>query len=946
MQLPVWIEEEPAHIRDLLIELHQVRRRGMRGLETSAAIPTLVTLASTRSQKTSQLSQRKLMTVLLGEVLPKHLELTQDQAGLPLYFGLAQETWNKTEAQRRERVATEVFHQGLSTFRRPDTGAERPFLLRLAEALYSLAQPLPRLEPFQNYGTPYIDRTKYHNRFDALLSQGAKLIAFEGEPGNGKTRLADELVAERMRQGDTRVFLDASDELRLKVSVALALQEHTGYQLENHGSDDDVYVRAFATYVCSIEAPTYVLIDNLDDSRLLDTLVPTATRSTVIITSRQQLLPAGRGESITVNEMETDEARLLIKMLVPSVLDHELEWLARTLGNKPLAIDHACTGLLADGFMAVQDFCSAVHRRAAAVMKQAWTPVEQSLSFVYENILDRLQQSQQKHGIKARSLLELIAVFASEAIPGDLLRSTLALTSPPEDPTLVTVEFQAAQKELQRLHLVTYSANGFSIHKFTQAILRDILRETEAKYCLILHRMFAEKLADHKPGDAFEESVLDLLPHLRSVLLGLSTTELTPQDSKDVARTVSILAQGMRQVGDVYELAEFARRFFAIQGRTRDGEGTRSTLNERSASLFIEDAYRAGLIPRSEYVAIMLHMLKYEYNSPSDIELDSYGGIRLLEIILLTYNSDVFEDLLEGYRRKPQKKGKLGASWRGDILRLTGDLQASQARWEKSFTSYRRALKMYDLDLENLNCLRGRLATLLSIADTSIEAGDFRLTKENVRSAGDLIMTHKERIMDSSILARMERVATRAMTIELVNHVALGGEVSQGGTYRHDAFKMAFQHHEAAGMHRLLLQVNYYWGCYRLLHDDVASAQILFGANAKKSRELGELDTALMYHLGLIKLKIFEGGLNLRDISRCVRIGAKFLNTCQRPAQYADAVGTAFVVGAMCNAPQHVVLSLRESAHEAHAAVGKHWKFEVLDRIVSKELSLFAILLP
>ncbi|MGH4012997.1 MAG: hypothetical protein ACRDSL_03495, partial [Pseudonocardiaceae bacterium] len=396
-QLPEWIKEEPEELRELLIALHRVRYKGVWGLrDNSAPIPELVDLASAHCPKSSSASQYELMTALLGDVLLPHLTQNQDHQAVKLYFGLLPETQTASPKTRREKTGSRVFHQSLPVFRRPDTGHERPFLVRLAKALVELRKTPPRAKTYRNYSTPYIVRPKYDDAFESLITKDNRLIAFEGEPGNGKTRLADELVAKRLGRRDTRIDLDAGSATVLMSQISGILSRYADGKVKTYPSDPDALIRAFAAFICSADAPAYLVVDNISDVQLLDRLVPPSARSLTVITSRDNTLPHGRGVSLTVEGMEDDEARQFAALLLPRMALHDIDHLINTLGNKPLAIDHACTGLLADGYMTVQEFCTAFQRHAAVVMKQAKSPGEESLSFIYEQVLSRLREQDAK----------------------------------------------------------------------------------------------------------------------------------------------------------------------------------------------------------------------------------------------------------------------------------------------------------------------------------------------------------------------------------------------------------------------------------------------------------------------------------------------------------------------------------------------------------------------
>lgn len=947
MQLPSWLEEEPEHLRGLLIELHWVRRRGMRGLATSAPIHELVRLASIWCPRASPLSQRELTTALLDTVLLPRLEPEQDQKAIPIYFGIARETWTSTERKRREKTALIVFHQGFSTFCKPTGGCERPFLVRIATVLDELRKTTPKAGTYRSYSTPYVARPQYHEAFDALVAKGCKLIVLDGDPGNGKTRLADELIAMQMRQHDTRIYLTANNMKVLMAQISGVLEQYAGRKLKGHPLNDDEITRAFAAFLCSQDAPTYLVIDNIKDRELLERLVPPGARSTIVVTSQENILPSGRGEPLSVNSMEAEEALQFAAFLLPNVTRDDLEKLTETLGNKPLAIDHACTGLLSDGYMTVQEFRAAFARNAAIVMKQAKNPVDESLPFIYQQIMSRIRQDDAKNGTNALTLLELVAFVAPEAIPQDLLRRALIAASPPKAISLAPVEFQSAQRELQRLHLIQLTDDGFTVHQFTQALLRDLLHNKAVEWCAVLHRVLADEFANLEPGDALGEGVISLLPHVSKVLLGLSAIDPSRQIDESIERIIGILERGLRQIGNTSDRAKFLQGYFAGRSTMVDQVAPSSGTNEGAVDIFLEDAYHGGIITRSSFVHAVFQILEQEYGTPDAIDIDSYAGVKLIEATMLDYQYEPVDALLEKHLAVPHKKGKKGAAWRADVLRLVGDSQAIQAEWENALAIYRRALQVYKINPEDLNCLRGKQATLLSIANTAIEMCDLPLARDHAISAARLIADNESVFVDYPTYARMLRIVARTMTVESLAAAVLDiQDVSQLRNHCDEAFRQAFNNHKGVALGRHMLGINYDWGCYRLLYKEVMEVQYLFQENAAEARELDDLDTALMYHLGLIKIGVIKGSATLRDIGRCLRIGSQFLDDCKMSNRHADAVGTAYVVAVICNAPVHVVDALRESAHGVYEAIDKTSKFELIDTVGSEVFNPLTLFIP
>lgn len=138
--------------------------------------------------------------------------------------------------------------------------------------------------------------------------------------------------------------------------------------------------RAFAAHICSRQAPTYVLLDGMEERTTVEELVPPAARSIVVLSSRKEVLPRARGKAIPVKEMEEDEAADLVQKIRPQTSEEEVRQLVAAVGARPLPIEHAC-GFIADGeFYSITQFCADISRDAADTLGRATKPTEWTLT--------------------------------------------------------------------------------------------------------------------------------------------------------------------------------------------------------------------------------------------------------------------------------------------------------------------------------------------------------------------------------------------------------------------------------------------------------------------------------------------------------------------------------------------------------------------------------------
>lgn len=259
---------------------------------------------------------------------------------------------------------------------------------------------------------------------------------------------------------------------------------------------------------------------------------------------------------------------------------------------------------------------------------------------------------------------------------------------------------------------------------------------------------------------------------------------------------------------------------------------------------------------------------------------------------------------------------------------------------------YLNAFSAYELDRRNPTCLRGIQTNLVSIANMAMNAGNLELAKASVKDALSFTVGIANTCIDVPTLFRLRRAMARLVTFVAVMEFVTG-EDKTDLEFAPDA---VFAEEEQlplkapSGLH--MLAIKYEWGCHHILRNDTEEARRIFQEQAARAERLEELDTAFMYQLGLIKIRVIEGATSPVDIDNSVQIGTMFLNDCHMPNGYADAIGTAYVIAVLRGSPEHSENALRESARSAYAAIDKSWKFELLDRVGGEEFNPMALFLP
>jgi hypothetical protein len=417
---------------------------------------------------------------------------------------------------------------------------------------------------------PFVERPSYTAEFVTRLARGDKIIPFVGEPGNGKSYLADWLIEQHRQPTESRIDLRAHDRSSLRSDIAVLLERRNITTL--YLSDDQV-IEQFGLWLCASDAPEFVFIDNLEDQQLFGRLVFADAHSQVIVTSREDVVPTDMAMPIVVRSMESEEAQQLIRQLLPAEQDTDVTRLAAVLGYRPLAIVHASTGLLADGFMAVGQFCQALEDDAASVMQQTQKPedAERTLTWIYRRILSRLRQLDRDTGASTAALLELIAFVAPVGIPTDLLFWALATYKRIKDNASGAVVLQASQRDLCARYLLARDGAGemttFAMHPLTQTLLRSIIASEEGKaldLCLHLHWPVQRRLKrEQDDTDPWFTSSVSIetqpwLPHIYAIARGIvDAIQDGPRFARDglqqeteFGNTLATLIRGFRDAGD------------------------------------------------------------------------------------------------------------------------------------------------------------------------------------------------------------------------------------------------------------------------------------------------------------------------------------------------------------------------------------------------------------
>ncbi len=221
-----------------------------------------------------------------------------------------------------------------------------------------------------------------------------------------------------------------------------------------------------------------VVFDNADLPEELQDFLPSGPGH-VIVTSRhpywQQKYHLA---ALDVNVFARGESTELLTRRVPSLGPGDASRIADNLGDLPLALEQAAAWLSLTG-MSAGSYLEQLAAQTALVLDREAPPDQLSTTGSVRVSFDRLRQ----HNPAAARLLELFAFLAPEAIPyriveSDLLSDILArvnqeMRSPLMQATLIS---EIGRYALARIDSAT---RGLVVHRLTQRIIRDSLRQEE-----------------------------------------------------------------------------------------------------------------------------------------------------------------------------------------------------------------------------------------------------------------------------------------------------------------------------------------------------------------------------------------------------------------------------------------------------------------------------------
>lgn len=404
----------------------------------------------------------------------------------------------------------------------------------------------------------YIPRPEYEEYFAEQLKDGAKIFLLYGDAGTGKTTLARSFAQTCVSQGEeietgrtALIEVDTRSNGVLIDDLRRALYRR-GIEIP----EDDVIVKeVFKDLLASEQAPRVVLLDNTETWNDIRDLIPDASLSVVLITSRAHL-KVTQCVMVPVREMTPDEAKVMVGSQLPDISEDDAALLAHDLGYRPLAIRHAC-GFLAEEEMSITVFRRLI-RQSMAIVLDALVYDEPTLTSIYRLTIEHFTNNAPKFG-DALHLIDLIAAIGGRDTSYEFLQTIWSggdlFSFEPREESLRDLSFRKALRILESRCLVetsTYygsAARTVTMHPLTTDLIVELRRQscTEIRKNLLAAAENSPTFKDWPAGKTIPIRLASQTPDLRFLLSQFTRMADDGERYPHLARLAAVVVHGETQ---------------------------------------------------------------------------------------------------------------------------------------------------------------------------------------------------------------------------------------------------------------------------------------------------------------------------------------------------------------------------------------------------------------
>lgn len=260
-----------------------------------------------------------------------------------------------------------------------------------------------------------------NNHLNPKIDTGSlKVISIYGLGGVGKTQLALQYANTSRDNFDAIAWIQVNTYTRFIQSL-LAFALRLGLPIKESSNHDDYQLVQEVKYWLNESKKKFLLIlDDVDDGRLLSQIWPASNRGSIIITSRSLSVAAERSKKVMqLQSFENDAAVNVLYELSGRQPDHHsdeqaAESLCRIIGGYPLAIAHMSLFIQRRGY-SYEEFLAFYkkHYEKIFISHQSLVDYDHTLSTVWDSSLRLLSPN-------ATNLLKLLSFFHFDSIPEKL----------------------------------------------------------------------------------------------------------------------------------------------------------------------------------------------------------------------------------------------------------------------------------------------------------------------------------------------------------------------------------------------------------------------------------------------------------------------------------------------------------------------------------------------
>ncbi len=315
----------------------------------------------------------------------------------------------------------------------------------------------------------YEHRDEYERHFKQLVNDGAKLIALVGQPGMGKTWLADSLMRQYQPTGSNAAWITMEPDGSPSLGDLYPALKACGLPISSLATGDPLF-HLHRLIRDEEHAPRFVVLDNVEDTAVLNSLLPPETQSIVVVTTRLKTRPPDQCLILDIGPMIDNEARGLVRRLLPDLHGDEVDRLIRVMHGFPLVIVFACR-LIARKRLSVPEFCDDLMQNPPAVLSRVPVGSTENLVSVLADIVDLLEDENEA----AFDLLECAVLAGTlSKVPHCFLKRYLA---GPTTGAAATTYALAVESLLDFCLFEAVGDDYLAMHPLTRDILRELLSD-------------------------------------------------------------------------------------------------------------------------------------------------------------------------------------------------------------------------------------------------------------------------------------------------------------------------------------------------------------------------------------------------------------------------------------------------------------------------------------